>query len=119
RGDKVRALRRRASSLSRLQGLEEAIDWLDNDSGDTHEFEDFFVGVDAAIHTAATYGRGGQAVMDIAQTHLFYALKVLGAATGHHVGLFINTDSALPKETNAYSLSKAQFAEWGRFMAAI
>ena len=117
RGDRVRALRRGTSDLSRLAGLETTIDWLDAGDADDATLAKFLTGVDAVIHAAATYARHGESLSAIAATNIVFALRILEAATHRQVGLFIHIDSALPPQTNAYSLSKAQFAAWGRFMA--
>lgn len=70
--------------------------------------------VDAVIHTACNYGRQGQAAHEVVETNLLFALKVLDAATSFNAGIFINTDTLLPKYLNAYSLSKKHFAEWAK-----
>ena len=41
----------------------------------------------------------------------------MDSAIAANVPLFLNTDSALDKFLNAYSLSKAQFVEWGKHLA--
>lgn len=68
--------------------------------------------VDVIIHTAASYGRKGESLSSILDANLFFPIKLLDAALKYKVKFFINTDTALPKELNAYSKSKKQFLEW-------
>lgn len=72
--------------------------------------------VHAVIHCATCYGRGGESDTTIFDTNLAFPLKLLETAVRAGV-LFLNTDTTLPPEVNAYSLSKAQFRAWGQFVA--
>lgn len=72
---------------------------------------------DAVIHTACNYGRGGESFAAIAETNLGFGLAVLAAAIAAGVPRFLNTDTVLDRHTNAYALSKKQFADWGRWLA--
>lgn len=74
-------------------------------------------GVDAVIHTACNYGRGGETFAAIAEANLGFGLAVLEAAIAAGVPRFLNTDTVLDRHTNAYALSKKQFADWGRWLA--
>lgn len=74
-------------------------------------------GVDAVIHTACNYGRGGETGAAIAEANLGFGLAVLEAAIAAGLPRFINTDTVLDRQTNAYALSKKQFAEWGQWLA--
>ncbi len=116
-GHEVNAIRRMSSSLSRVQDIANKIAWFmvkPNGVIDSSAFDD----VDAIIHTATAYGRKGEATAELANTNTLIPLTLLEAAIHHGIRCFINTDSALPPNTNAYSLSKAQFAQWGQFIAA-
>lgn len=73
--------------------------------------------VHAVIHCATCYGRGGEFDTTIFDTNLAFPLKLLEAGARAGVPVFLNTDSTLPPEVNAYSLSKAQFRAWGQFVA--
>ncbi|RVT46919.1 NAD-dependent epimerase/dehydratase family protein [Rheinheimera sediminis] len=68
--------------------------------------------IDCVIHTACHYGRNGDSLHLIVESNLMFGLKVLDAAIAHNVNTFINTDSMLPRELNAYSLSKKQLVDW-------
>jgi CDP-paratose synthetase len=72
---------------------------------------------DAVIHTACSYGRHGESFAAVAEVNLGFALAVLDAAVAAGVPRFLNTDTVLDRHTNAYALSKKQFAEWGRWLA--
>lgn len=115
-GHSVIALKRKTSSLSRLAHIETNLTLLDIDDLD---FQTLFLEgkFDAVIHAATSYGRNGESVSQIAEANLGFPLKLLDAATVAEVPLFLNTDTALDKFLNAYSLSKTQFAEWGRHLA--
>ena len=73
--------------------------------------------IDAVIHTATSYGRNGESVCQIMEANLNFPLRLMEAATASGVGMFLNTDTALDKFLNAYSLSKGQFAEWGHYFS--
>lgn len=68
--------------------------------------------IDCVIHSACHYGRNGSALSEVVESNLIFGLKVLEAALNHQVTSFINTDSFLPRELNAYSLSKKQLVDW-------
>lgn len=72
---------------------------------------------DAVIHTACSYGRGGESFAAVADVNLGFGLAVLDAAIATGVPRFLNTDTVLNRHTNAYAMSKKQFAEWGRWLA--
>lgn len=116
-GHSVRALRRIDSSMARVADIMDDVEWLTIGESREDEFAAFFEGVDCVIHTAASYGRKGESVVDIAKANTILGLDVLNAALERKVKTFINTDSALPKNTKPYTLSKAHFAEWGRYFA--
>jgi len=113
-GHELTAIRRRSSSLSRVQDIESEIRWFTvNPSGEVDAAA--FAGMDVVVHTAATYGRSGEAMAEVAETNTVFSLRILEAAVCHGIRKFINTDSALPPETNPYTLAKAQFAQWGKY----
>ncbi|MDP3150312.1 MAG: NAD-dependent epimerase/dehydratase family protein [Ignavibacteria bacterium] len=68
--------------------------------------------VDIIIHTATFYGRNNEDISQIIETNLMTPLNVLDMAIKYNVGLFINTDTALDRYTNAYALTKKQFKDW-------
>lgn len=68
--------------------------------------------IDFVVHTATSYGRQNDSMAEIIQTNLTFGLTLLDAAIKNDVKCFINTDTLLPKDVNAYALSKHQFAAW-------
>lgn len=71
-------------------------------------------GLDAVLFLAGCYGRNQETLEQISAANLGFPLALLQRAVQHGVRWFINTDTALPRDFNPYSLSKAQFADWGR-----
>ena len=105
----VTILKRATSSLVRLESFVEKINFIEENTLDI-----FFQNntIDGIIHIATSYGRKGEKVSDILNTNLLLPTKLFELAIQNKVGFFINTDSSLPANLNAYSLSKAQFKEW-------
>lgn len=73
---------------------------------------------DIIIHTACRYDKPGIPLEEIVDANLTFPLRILNAVLqkGENI-LWINTDTALERMLNAYSLSKHQFAEWGKYYA--
>jgi CDP-paratose synthetase len=116
-GHIVIALRRRTSSLRRLESILPKITLLDVDGLDLSvAFKDYGK-IDAVIHTATSYGRNGESASQIADANLNFPLNLMDVAIAQQTPLFLNTDTALNKFLNAYSLSKTQLAEWGLHFA--
>jgi CDP-paratose synthetase len=64
------------------------------------------------VHTACSYGRKNEPIIDVVNTNLIFGLQLLEESIKNKVKTFINTDSLLPRNINDYSLSKAQFTDW-------
>jgi nucleoside-diphosphate-sugar epimerase len=64
------------------------------------------------VHTACTYGRREESMVDIINSNLIFGLDLLEESIRTNVKTFINADSLLPRNINDYSLSKAQFTDW-------
>lgn len=67
---------------------------------------------DIIVHTACSYGRNNESLLDILNTNLIFAIELLEYAILNSTSTFINTDSLLPRGINNYSLSKSQFSDW-------
>jgi nucleoside-diphosphate-sugar epimerase len=67
---------------------------------------------DIIVHTACSYGRKNEKLIDVVNSNLIFGLNLLEEAIKNNVKTFINTDSLLPRNVNDYSLSKAQFTDW-------
>ena len=113
-GHKVVVLKRKTSSLRHLELILPRLTMLDVDGLDLSMLFKDYGKIDAVIHAATSYGRNGESASQIADANLTFPLKLMDAAITANVGVFVNTDTALDKFTNAYSLSKRQFAEWGQ-----
>lgn len=108
-GYAVSTLIRTVSSLSRLELFNEKLNFVK-----VEDIEAFFQKdkIDGIIHVATNYGRKGEKVSDIISSNLSFPIKLFELAIQNKVGFFINTDTSLPRNLNAYSLSKAQFRDW-------
>ena len=67
--------------------------------------------LDALIHTACSYGRGGESAADLLESNALAPLR-LALAAGTRVGRWLSIGTALPRGVSPYALSKAHFAEW-------
>lgn len=108
---KVVILKRSTSNLVRIQHCMSFVKSYDTDKQPVSlAFEE--QQIDCVIHTACHYGRNGDSLLQIVDSNLMFGLKVLDAAIANNVNTFVNTDSLLPRELNAYSLSKKQLVDW-------
>lgn len=64
------------------------------------------------VHTACSYGRSNESIVDIVNTNLIFGLQLIEEGIKNKAQTFINTDSLLPRNVNDYSLSKAQLSDW-------
>ena len=110
-GYRVAVLTRNTSDLKRLADFKHHIDLLNTDQL-TLEACVEKVNPAIVIHCATDYGRKFSDPGIIASANLLFPLKLLHLCKKHHIKCFINTDTALDKNVNAYSLSKFQFKEW-------
>lgn len=117
RGDSVVVLKRTASRLDRIADICGEARLYDADAGDCERLFLECGPIDAVVHAATLYGRGGESAGQVLAANLSFPLRVLEAAVGHGVPFFVNTDTTLERSLNAYALSKKQFAEWGRLFA--
>lgn len=86
--------------------------------------------IDCVIHCAVCYGRNGKEYMQNIASNLLFPVELLCCAAEYGVKYFINTDtffgrqivseSDLDREIymSGYTLSKMQFRQWGRVLAA-
>lgn len=110
-GYEVLVLKRSKSDIWRIKHL---CDQLKTYNIDEISLESIFGEnkIDFVVHTATSYGRQNDSMAEIIQTNLTFGLTLLDAAIKNDVKCFINTDTLLPKDVNAYALSKHQFAAW-------
>ncbi|OAI07115.1 NAD-dependent epimerase/dehydratase family protein [Methylomonas methanica] len=116
-GHEVIALKRKLSSLNRIQAILPRLALYNLEETNLAELFAGFGKFDAIIHTATCYGRNGESISQITEANLLFPLKLLEAAVFGNVDVYINTDTALDKLLNPYTLSKGQFSEWGKYFA--
>lgn len=118
-GHQVGLLVRPSSKLYRLHGLDASFDigrcTTDAEiSTYVNTFQPEFV-----VHTACAYGRQGETQLQIFDANVRLGLVVLQAIKDFKKPVcFINTGSGLSPDVSPYALSKHQFAQWGRMLAA-
>jgi CDP-paratose synthetase len=116
-GYDVVALKRKSSSLRRVESIVSGIVYVDIEEMD---FERLFLDygkIDVIIHTATCYGRNNESVSEVFSANTEFPLRLLDAGSRAGVELFLNTDTILDKYLNLYALSKNQLLQWGRFFS--
>jgi len=73
--------------------------------------------IDIVINTVTNYGRKDTKISSILDTNLIFGLKLLEESVNANVKAFINTDTLLDRNINAYALSKAQLVDWMQFVS--
>jgi CDP-paratose synthetase len=109
---RVLAFKRPHSSISRLGEYTKEIQWYTLGKDSSIETPFLKHEVEAVIHTATNYGRNGESLSEIIHANLYFPLQLFEACLHYDTKAFINTDTALTKMTNHYSLSKKQLLEW-------
>ena len=111
-GYKVSITKRRHSNTERIDDKLNLVKVFEVDS--YQELEPVFSknDYDAVVHTACNYGRRSESILDIVDANLFFGLRLFELAALSRVPVFFNTDSALERNTSAYSLSKSNFVDW-------
>ena len=114
-GYEVIALKRKSSSLKRLESFKNEITLYNIEEVDFQNVFKTHNKIDFIIHTATSYGRNNESPYEIFEANTGFPLKLLDAASMANVSKFINTDTILDKYLNLYSLSKNHLLEWGKF----
>lgn len=73
--------------------------------------------IDVVINTVTNYGRINNKISSIVATNLIFGLKLLEESVNANIKAFINTDTFLDREINAYALSKSQLVDWMSFLS--
>ena len=116
-GERVIVLKRKTSSMARLEDVLDKVVAFDLDSSElTTLFQDEDE-VDAVIHTATCYGREKEGLDSILEVNTLLPLRLLELANKNNVKCFLNIDTLLGSNVNAYALSKHQFVEWAEFLS--
>lgn len=118
-GHQVGLLARPNSKLHRLRGLDASFDiGRCTTDAETSSYVNTFQ-PECVVHTACAYGRQGESNLQILDANVRLGLIALQALKGvKQLVSFINTGSALSPDVSPYSLSKYQFVQWGRMLAA-
>ena len=116
-GHEVVALKRKSSSLSRIESISDELTLVDIDGLNYDALFAHHANIDAILHTATAYGRSNETVSEIFETNTVFPLKLLDAGSRAGIKVFINTDTILNKYLNQYALSKNQFLQWGKIVA--
>ena len=116
RGYKVIALKR---SISNTYRIEEYLNQVNLYDIDKTEISTIFENhkIDLVVNTVTNYGRKDTKISSIVDTNLIFGLKLLEESVNANVKVFINTDTLLSRNINAYSLSKAQLVDWMYFLS--
>lgn len=110
-GFDIAILKRSTSDLWRISHLLDKVKAYDTDKIKLKIiFEEFKPEI--IVHTACSYGRKNETIIDVVNTNLIFGLQLLEESIKNNVKTFINTDSLLPRNINDYSLSKDQFTDW-------
>jgi len=110
-GHKIFILKRSFSNLWRIKHFLKDIVCYDVDKSDiTKPFVENKI--DVVIHAATVYGRQQENISEIVESNLCFPLSVLKTAAQFKTRVFVNTDTALSRNLNNYTLSKKQFVEW-------
>jgi len=72
---------------------------------------------EVVVHTATVYERGKATVDQVFEANLEFPFRILWAALKCGAKRWLNTATGLPDNINSYSLSKAQFSQWGQLFA--
>lgn len=118
KGHSVAVLARPESNLSRIADIQERlhIRRYASDSDLTQLVAQF--APDVVVHTACVYGREGESPLSILDGNVRLGIVLMQALSRLATpARFINCSSSLPPVVSLYALSKANFSQWGRFLA--
>ena len=115
-GFTVIALKRSTSDTYRIEDLLSKITYYDVDKTDIAEIFKKH-SIDMVVNTVTDYGRANGQISSILETNLMFSIKLLENAVENKVKTFINTDTLLEKDINAYALSKNQLVQWMHFLS--
>lgn len=122
RGDELLLLARPTSRLERLDDLPRSIRVLRASTPKEIAAAVREAAPDAIVHTACSYGRKGEAPLDVMNANLVLGTAMLQAVMddaprGTGPVSFLNTGTVLPPDVSLYALSKTQFSTWGATLA--
>ena len=72
---------------------------------------------DGIIHTATAYGRKSESLSQIINSNVVFPAELIQLSAKYKIKYFINTDTILNKNINAYSLTKSHVTDWMNMFA--
>lgn len=115
-GHDVVVLKRSTSDTFRISEVLSKIKVYDSDQENmVNIFESNTI--DVVINTVTEYGRKNKTISSMIEANLVFPIHLLELAIEHNVKTFINTDTLLGRDINAYALSKSQFVDWMRLLS--
>lgn len=117
-GQKVSLLLRPTSQLDRIGAR--ASEFIIGRAASDGEIQYFVAGVspDVVVHTACSYGRKGESLLELHDANYRFGLLVLQAAQALKKPVtFINTGTILAPHINHYALTKHHFSQAGQLLA--
>ena len=117
-GHEVSLLLRPTSRLDRI-GVRES-EFIIGRAASDDEIQGFVVRVspDVIVHTACSYGRRGESLLELYDANYRFGLLVLQAAMASKKPVtFINTGTILAPHINHYALTKHHFSQAGQLLA--
>jgi nucleoside-diphosphate-sugar epimerase len=117
-GYQIAGLIRESSKLNRLDDYVHKIDLITYKN-----LEDLkTISLDAEdiiCHFATCYGRNQESLSETIEANYLMPIYLLQLATKKKGISFCNCSTSLPRFVNPYSLSKAQFSEWGQYLSEV
>lgn len=113
----VIALVRAQSALHRLADVLDVVRLQCVDAGNIEDALLAQQPIDAVIHAATDYGRGGGSLTRLVETNIAWSLRLAEAAVKAQAACFLNAGTALPPTVSPYALSKHQFSQWLKLLA--
>ncbi|WP_084158863.1 NAD-dependent epimerase/dehydratase family protein [Solidesulfovibrio alcoholivorans] len=115
RGNKCTCIKRPSSNISIIDKSDKVqfIDYSENDNGFLFSCAPF----DAVVHLAASYGRRGETVTQVAKSNLLMTINLLDISQKLGIKTFYYASTTIDRYTNPYALSKVQASEWGKLLS--
>jgi CDP-paratose synthetase len=117
-GHEVSLLLRPTSRLDRIGAR--ASEFIIGRAASDDEIQDFVAGVspDVVVHTACSYGRQGESLLELSDANYRFGLLVLQTVLASEKPVtFINTSTILAPNINHYALTKHHFSQAGKLLA--
>jgi CDP-paratose synthetase len=114
KGHQIVVLKRSSSGLRRVTDLRSAVRFFDLDGDGIERAFKESGPIDAVVHAATCYGREGESRLQVFDANTRFPLELLESSLRHGTKTFLNADTVLMPEANAYALSKRQFVDWGQ-----